>query len=251
MRSEPSAVRRDLEVSPCRNDPVPWLDRKPTSGPASAYCSRPTSPSRPQRLTAEDPSTGSPTSTRTPRGSAGISKSRCRGPRRSACAAAASCSSRRPCTGGNQPASLDAPSQPTLVYLARGLVLLRQASRHVDGALGAVVGPIRATVLAAPDAPRSTTEIASAIDLSAGCVSAHLTALQNAGLVSSSRDGHPVLYARTLSRPARRRRTAPKPARATSARSRRRPSCVSRVHPRTDNSVLGRRDVVAPLARAV
>jgi DNA-binding transcriptional ArsR family regulator len=92
---------------------------------------------------------------------------------------------------------VDAPWQPTLVYPARGLALLWQASRRVDGALGAVVGRTRATLLAALDAPRSTTELASALGLSAGGVSAHLTALRNAGLVSSTRHGHSVLYART------------------------------------------------------
>jgi DNA-binding transcriptional ArsR family regulator len=92
---------------------------------------------------------------------------------------------------------VDSPWQPTLVYPARGLALLWQASRRGDGALGAVVGRTRATLLAALDAPRSTTELASALGLSAGGVSAHLTALRNAGLVSSTRHGHSVLYART------------------------------------------------------
>jgi DNA-binding transcriptional ArsR family regulator len=107
---------------------------------------------------------------------------------------------------------VDAPWQPTLVYPARGLASLWQASRRVDAALGAVVGRTRATLLAALgavvgrtratllaalDAPRSTTELASALGLSAGGVSAHLTALRNGELVSSTRHGHSVLYART------------------------------------------------------
>jgi DNA-binding transcriptional ArsR family regulator len=98
---------------------------------------------------------------------------------------------------------VDAPWQPTLVYPARGLASPWQASRRVDAALGAVVGRTRATLLAALDAPRSTTELASALGLSAGGVSAHLTALRNGELVSSTRHGHSVLYARPpYSRPA-------------------------------------------------
>ncbi|HEX5294859.1 MAG TPA: helix-turn-helix domain-containing protein [Streptosporangiaceae bacterium] len=43
----------------------------------------------------------------------------------------------------------------------------------------------------------STTEVAAALALSAPTLSAHLHALQRAGIVSSRRDGRAVLYART------------------------------------------------------
>ncbi|HEU5417728.1 MAG TPA: helix-turn-helix domain-containing protein, partial [Streptosporangiaceae bacterium] len=47
------------------------------------------------------------------------------------------------------------------------------------------------------DLPMSTTQLATALTLSAPTLSAHLHALLRAGIVSSRRDGRAVLYART------------------------------------------------------
>lgn len=92
---------------------------------------------------------------------------------------------------------IDAPWQPTLVYPARGVALLWQTGHSTPAALARVLGRTRATLLEALDAPRSTTELAAGLGLSAGGVSAHLIALRDAGLVTAARQGHAVLYART------------------------------------------------------
>ena len=47
------------------------------------------------------------------------------------------------------------------------------------------------------EAPRSTTELAERLALSAATTSHHLGALRDAGLVTSRRDGRVVLYVRT------------------------------------------------------
>jgi len=64
-------------------------------------------------------------------------------------------------------------------------------------ALVRVVGRSRARLLTALDAPRLTTELARRLDLTAGAVSRHLSALRAAGLVSATHHGREVLYLRT------------------------------------------------------
>ncbi len=64
-------------------------------------------------------------------------------------------------------------------------------------AVAAVLGRSRTLLLAALDTPASTTQLATHSGLSAAGVSQHLTALRNAGLVTSHRSGRSVLYART------------------------------------------------------
>ncbi|HZX05079.1 ArsR/SmtB family transcription factor [Kribbella sp.] len=90
------------------------------------------------------------------------------------------------------------PWQPTLTYPARGVATLWTAStqKAPDG-LAAVLGRSRATLLTHLDAPRSTTDLAARTDLTPGGVSQHLTALRQAGLVTSHRAGRLVLYSRT------------------------------------------------------
>jgi len=87
--------------------------------------------------------------------------------------------------------------QPTLFYPARGLELLWEPGASAPDALAGVLGRGRADLLAHLDAPRSTTELARRLEVSAGGVSQHLSALKAAGLVSSSRRGREVLYLRT------------------------------------------------------
>jgi DNA-binding transcriptional ArsR family regulator len=97
------------------------------------------------------------------------------------------------------PASISNPPwQPTLLYPARGVELLWEPGAPEPGqALAAVLGRTRAQLLATLDAPRSTTELARRLELSAGGISQHLTAMRDAGLVSAVRQGRVVLYMRT------------------------------------------------------
>ena len=90
------------------------------------------------------------------------------------------------------------PNVPTVSYSPRGIGTLWE--RHVSphgSALAAVVGRTRATLLSQLDLPMSTTQLATALTLSAPTLSAHLHTLRRAGIVSSRRDGRAVLYSRT------------------------------------------------------
>ena len=95
-------------------------------------------------------------------------------------------------------ASLEAPWQPFVVYPARGIASLWDPGRAAPpAALAALLGARRASVLAALHAPRSTTELARALELSPGSVSQHLSVLRDAGLVNAHRVGRVVLYVRS------------------------------------------------------
>ena len=88
--------------------------------------------------------------------------------------------------------------QPTLVYPARGVGTLWEADRPAaPEALGALLGKVRAAVLMALDHPRSTTDLARSLGVSAGGVSQHLGILRAAGLVHGHRVGRVVLYLRS------------------------------------------------------
>jgi hypothetical protein len=91
----------------------------------------------------------------------------------------------------------DPPWQPAIIYPARGVATLWQTAPTSPEALAALLGGTRADVLAALEAPRSTTELARRLSVSAGGVSQHLTVLREAGLVSAQREGRSVLYVRT------------------------------------------------------
>ncbi|WP_154814328.1 ArsR/SmtB family transcription factor [Actinophytocola xinjiangensis] len=88
--------------------------------------------------------------------------------------------------------------QPTLRYPPRGIATLWETRRPAGSpALAGVLGASRAWLLAELDTPASTSELAVRTGLAAGGVSAHLTTLRAAGLVSAHRTGRYVLYART------------------------------------------------------
>jgi hypothetical protein len=88
--------------------------------------------------------------------------------------------------------------QPTIVYPARGAATLWEPGRPAaPDALGALLGRLRAAVLMALDRPRSTTDLARALGVSAGGVSQHLSVLREAGLVHGHRVGRVVLYLRS------------------------------------------------------
>ncbi|MGW4821384.1 DUF5937 family protein [Streptomyces sp. NPDC004227] len=92
----------------------------------------------------------------------------------------------------------DPPWQPTLVYPARGLGgLWARRGAEAGEALVRLLGRGRAAVLAALTDPASTTALAHRLDLAPSSVSAHLTVLRDAGLLTSRRYGHQVLYERT------------------------------------------------------
>jgi DNA-binding transcriptional ArsR family regulator len=90
------------------------------------------------------------------------------------------------------------PHVPTMSYSPRGIgTLWRQHPTQAGSALAEVLGRTRAVLLSQLDLPMSTTQLATALALSAPTVSAHLHALQRAGIVGSRRDGRSVRYART------------------------------------------------------
>jgi len=91
-----------------------------------------------------------------------------------------------------------APWQPTIIYPARGVgALWEPGAPAAPGALAALVGRVRGSVLLALDRPRSTTDVARALGVSAGGVSQHLAVLRDAGLVHGHRVGRVVLYLRS------------------------------------------------------
>ena len=91
----------------------------------------------------------------------------------------------------------DKPWQPAIVYPARGIEELWQQSSPPPAALGQLLGSTRALLLASLDAPTSTTALAALTEVSPSGASRHLLALRSAGLLSATRHGHEVRYART------------------------------------------------------
>ncbi|GII77705.1 transcriptional regulator [Sphaerisporangium rufum] len=90
------------------------------------------------------------------------------------------------------------PLIPQVAYRARGTgTLWEQRPSPRTDAIAAVIGRSRTLLLAELAAPASTTELARRTGISAAGVSQHLTALREAGLVSTHRAGRFVLYART------------------------------------------------------
>jgi hypothetical protein len=97
-----------------------------------------------------------------------------------------------------RPASItEKPWQPTLIYPARGIAMLWEPGDAAPEGLAALVGRTRANLLVALDAPRSTTELAERVGVTAGGASQHLSVLRGAGLVTGRRAGRSVLYVRT------------------------------------------------------
>ncbi|MFL5845797.1 MAG: helix-turn-helix domain-containing protein [Solirubrobacteraceae bacterium] len=91
---------------------------------------------------------------------------------------------------------INEPWQPTLLYPARGIGTLWDEPAG-SCALESLLGTNRAAVLEACEAPRSTTDIARRLSLTAGGVSQHLKVLRSAGLVCAERVGREVLYVRS------------------------------------------------------
>ena len=94
-------------------------------------------------------------------------------------------------------AIVDGPWQPTLVYPARGVAELWAVPTPPSRALARLLGQTRALLLVSLERPTSTTALAARLGRSTSGVSGHLLALRDAGLVTASRRGHEVRYART------------------------------------------------------
>ncbi|MFH9421768.1 DUF5937 family protein [Streptomyces sp. NPDC017529] len=86
--------------------------------------------------------------------------------------------------------------QPTVVYPARGIGGLWNEP-ETGPALARLLGVNRAAVLTALHEPASTTALAHRLGLAPSSVSAQLSVLRDAGLLTSRRHGHQVLYERT------------------------------------------------------
>lgn len=90
------------------------------------------------------------------------------------------------------------PWQPTVIYPARGVgVLWQESAEGAADALVRLLGANRAAVLSTLEEPAATTALAQRLGLAPSSVSAHLAVLRAAGLLTSRRDGHRVLYERT------------------------------------------------------
>jgi DNA-binding transcriptional ArsR family regulator len=93
---------------------------------------------------------------------------------------------------------LDQPWQPTLIYPARGIAGLWQPpATQPPVALARLLGRTRAKLLLTLAEPASTAVLARRLGQSPSGVSEHLAALRDAGLLTSHRVGHQVLYERT------------------------------------------------------
>ncbi len=91
----------------------------------------------------------------------------------------------------------DLPEGACLGYGARGAGLLWDDGGAPPRSLASLVGRSRAAILGELDVPRTTTLLAGRVELSAATVSAHLSVLVGAGLLTSQRTGRRVLYRRT------------------------------------------------------
>ena len=87
---------------------------------------------------------------------------------------------------------------PMILYSARGQGALWEAERVANpGAVAAVLGETRASLLAALGDPASSTELGVRLGVTASAVNQHLRVLRDAGLLVSTRYGRSVLYLRS------------------------------------------------------
>lgn len=89
------------------------------------------------------------------------------------------------------------PWQTSLLYPARGIGTLWTAPKTPSQPLAGVLGRTRALLLASLHRPAATADLAEQLRLAPPTVSAHLTALRAAGLLTADRSRHRVLYSRT------------------------------------------------------
>ncbi|WP_432101750.1 DUF5937 family protein [Streptomyces sp. bgisy091] len=92
----------------------------------------------------------------------------------------------------------EAPWQPAVIYPARGIGgLWTEPGGTTPDALARLLGRSRADVLCALGEPAGTSALAHRLSLAVSSVSEHLSVLRAAGLLTSRRYGHQVLYERT------------------------------------------------------
>jgi DNA-binding transcriptional ArsR family regulator len=89
------------------------------------------------------------------------------------------------------------PWQTSLLYPARGIAELWAPPQKPSEPLTGVLGRTRALLLASLDQPTATTDLAQRVRLAPATISAHLTALHAAGLLTRHRNRHRVLYSRS------------------------------------------------------
>ncbi|TRV78548.1 winged helix-turn-helix transcriptional regulator [Streptomyces sp. 130] len=90
------------------------------------------------------------------------------------------------------------PWPPAVIYPARGIgSLWTEPGGTTPDALARLLGRTRADVLCALDEPAGTSVLAHRLRLAPSSVSEHLSVLRAAGLLTSRRYGHQVLYERT------------------------------------------------------
>ncbi|PPL14453.1 ArsR/SmtB family transcription factor [Microterricola pindariensis] len=95
-------------------------------------------------------------------------------------------------------APIDPTEPPTMFYPARGQGAMWEAERAANpAALAAIVGEARARLLIALGEPCSSTELGIRFGVSTSAVNQHLRVLREAGLLTSTRYGHSVLYLRS------------------------------------------------------
>jgi DNA-binding transcriptional ArsR family regulator len=94
-------------------------------------------------------------------------------------------------------AIVDRPWLPTLVYPARGIGALLGGRPTAPAPLARLLGRTRARILADLAEPAATTTLAARHGLAPSTVSAHLSALEGAGLLVRRRHGHEMRYRRT------------------------------------------------------
>ncbi|MEV7116973.1 ArsR/SmtB family transcription factor [Kitasatospora griseola] len=93
---------------------------------------------------------------------------------------------------------IDADEPPVITYPARGNALTGESSPpRVPDALAELIGLPRARLLVLLDQSASTTALAHRLAVTPGAVSRHLSALATAGLLTRTRAGRSVLYARS------------------------------------------------------
>ncbi|WP_228122383.1 ArsR/SmtB family transcription factor [Saccharothrix syringae] len=91
---------------------------------------------------------------------------------------------------------IDPVGQGVVRYPARGIGALWE-DRSTPHELAALIGRTRARLLTLLEAPRTTTDLATALEVTAGAVSQHIAVLRAARLVTTRREGRHVLHMRT------------------------------------------------------
>ncbi|NUR85272.1 MAG: winged helix-turn-helix transcriptional regulator [Nonomuraea sp.] len=86
---------------------------------------------------------------------------------------------------------------PVLVYPVRRPELWQLDREPGEGALDALIGPTRASVLRLLESPSTVSGLAGVLEVAPSTVSRHATVMRKAGLVRAARDGERVLLFRT------------------------------------------------------